>query len=141
MFRSRFAQWREFRSGVATISELLKDGFQFLARITRSRAALGAEILFLRKQLAYYQEHEIRPRRLTDAARLSLVLWSRFFDWKESLAIVTTATFTRLASQRVQVVLAMEIARRPTCTPEGNSTTHRSYGDGERDLGRRTHRR
>src|SRR5229473_6151550 len=95
MFLSRFAQWREFRSGVATISELLKDGFQFLARITRSRAALGAEILFLRKQLAYYQEHEIRPRRLTDAARLSLVLWSRFFDWKESLAIVTTATFTR----------------------------------------------
>jgi putative transposase len=95
MFLSRFAQWREFRSWVATVSELLKDGFQFLARITRSRAALGAEILFLRKQLAYYQEHEIRPRRLTDAARLSLVLWSRFFDWKESLAIVTTATFTR----------------------------------------------
>ena len=95
MFLSRFAQWREFRSGVATVSELLKDGFQFLARITRSRAALGAEILFLRKQLAYYQEHDIRPRRLTDAARLSLVLWSRLFDWKESLAIVTTATFTR----------------------------------------------
>ena len=63
--------------------------------IARSRAALGAEVLFLRKQLAYYQEHEIRPRRLTDAGRLSLALWSRFFDWKESLAIVTTETFIR----------------------------------------------
>lgn len=49
----------------------------------------------MRKQLAYYQEREIRPRRLTDAARLSLVFWSRFFDWKESLAIVTTETFIR----------------------------------------------
>jgi putative transposase len=49
----------------------------------------------LRKQLAYYQDHQIRPRRLTDAARLSLVLWSRLFDWKEALAIVTPATFVR----------------------------------------------
>jgi hypothetical protein len=45
--------------------------------------------------LAYYQEHQVRPRRLADAARLSLVLWSRLFDWKEALAIVTPATFVR----------------------------------------------
>jgi len=45
------------------------------------------------KTAAYYQEHEIRPRRLRDPGRLSLVLWSRFFDWKDSLAIVTTDTF------------------------------------------------
>src|SRR6266849_5564031 len=95
MFLSRFAQWPHFRSGLATLTELLRDGTQFLMTIIRSRAALGAEVLFLRKQLAYYQEHEIRPRRLRDPGRLSLVLWSRFFDWKESLAVVTTATFTR----------------------------------------------
>jgi putative transposase len=29
---------------------------------------------------------------LTDAARLSLVLWSRLFDWKEALTIVTAVT-------------------------------------------------
>ena len=28
-------------------------------------------------------------------ARLSLVLWSRFFDWKETLAMVTPGTFVR----------------------------------------------
>src|SRR6202022_4146654 len=95
MFLSRFAQGPAFRSGLATLMELLSDGTRFLMTLARSRVALGAEVLFLRKQLAYYQEHEVRPRRLTDAARLSLVLWSRFFNWKESLAIVTTETLIR----------------------------------------------
>jgi len=92
---SCFARWPEFRSRLAALTELLGEGAQFLGTIVRSRAALGAEVLFLRKQLTYYQEHEIRPRRLTDAARLSLVLWSGFFDWKESLAVVSTETFIR----------------------------------------------
>ena len=63
MFLSRFAQGPAFRSGLATLMELLSDGTRFLMTLTRSRVALGAEVLFLRKQLAYYQEHEIRPRR------------------------------------------------------------------------------
>ena len=58
----------------------------------RSRTALIAENLFLRKQLAFYQERETRPRRLTNAARLWLVPWSRFFDWKSSLVVVKPAT-------------------------------------------------
>ena len=95
MFLTRFARWPEVGSCWAAFTELLRDGIRFLRTIARSRAALGAEVLFLRKQLAYYQEREIRPRRLTDAARLSLVLWSRIFDWKESLAVVTTETFIR----------------------------------------------
>jgi len=95
MLLTRFVRWPEVLSCWATFTELLRDGIQFSRTIARSRAALGAEVLFLRKQLAYYQEREIRPRRLTDAGRLSLVLWSRFFDWKESLAVVTTETFIR----------------------------------------------
>lgn len=55
-----FAQWPKFSSALTTLTELLRDGTQFLTTITRSRAALGAEVLFLRKQLAYYQEHQIR---------------------------------------------------------------------------------
>jgi putative transposase len=53
---------------------------------------LSAEILFLRKQLAFYQEHQIRPRRLTDSARFSQVLWSRLFEWKEALVMVKPET-------------------------------------------------
>jgi hypothetical protein len=87
MFLSRFAQGPAFRSRLATLMELLSDGTRFLMTLTRSRVALGAEVLFLRKQLAYYQEHEIRPRRLTDAARLSLVLWSRFSTGKSHLPL------------------------------------------------------
>ena len=95
MFLFRFVHWRELHAGVSTFSELLRDGVQFLKTMSCSRAALAAEILFLRKQLAYYQEHQIRPRRLTNASRLSLLLWSRFFDWKPALQVVKTSTFIR----------------------------------------------
>ena len=95
MLRLQIACRRNLRSVVIVIWELLRDGLQFLNLVGRSRTAVAAEVLFLRKQLAYYQDHKIRPRRLTDAARLSLVLWSRLFNWKEALAIVTPATFIR----------------------------------------------
>jgi len=55
---------------------------QFLRLALSSRTTLSAEVLFLRKQLAFYQEHQIHPRKLTAAARFSLVLWSRFFNWR-----------------------------------------------------------
>jgi hypothetical protein len=34
----------------------------------------------------------VRPRRLTDAARISLVLWSKFCDWRSALVIVKPET-------------------------------------------------
>jgi transposase InsO family protein len=64
-----------------------------LQLLFRSRSALIAENLFLRKQLAFYQEHDIAPRRLTDAARICLVVWSRLFKWREALVIVKPETF------------------------------------------------
>ncbi len=69
------------------------QGMQFLWLAVLSRAALSAEVLFLRKQLAFYQEHQIPPRKLTDAARFSLVLWSRLFNWRAALMIVRPETF------------------------------------------------
>ena len=51
-----------------------------------------AENLFRRKQLAFYQEHQIRPHRLTAAARFSLLFWSKFFDWRNALVIVKPET-------------------------------------------------
>jgi hypothetical protein len=80
-------------------SSLIRAGFgvclelsTFLRFCVRSRSALLAENLFLRKQLAFYQEHQIRPRRLTDAARISLVLWAKFCDWRSVLVIVKPET-------------------------------------------------
>ena len=74
MLSLRSVGQRNFRPNLTVLWELLRDGLQFLNVVARSRTAVAAEILFLRKQLAYYQDHQIRPRRLTDAARLSLVL-------------------------------------------------------------------
>ncbi len=95
MWPLRSVWQRSFRPILMVLWELLRDGLQFLNVVASSRTAVAAEVLFLRKQLAYYRDHQIRPCRLTDPARLSLVLWSRLFDWKEALAIVTPATFVR----------------------------------------------
>jgi IS1 family transposase len=57
--------------------------------------ALAAENLFLRKQLALYQERKVIPRRTTHATRLALVWLGCWFDWCHALAIVQPATFIR----------------------------------------------
>jgi putative transposase len=93
MLPAYLAPWHELRSIASTVSELLRDGLRFLKTMAHPRAALAAEILFLRKQLAYYEEHRVRPRRLTDGARLSLLVWSRFFDWRKALKVVKAETF------------------------------------------------
>ena len=74
------------------IIDLVTDGLLFLRLLFRSRTALGAEVLFLRKQLAFYQERQVQPRRLNDSARFSLILWSRLCNWKEALVIVKPET-------------------------------------------------
>jgi putative transposase len=76
-----------------TLLTLLGDAARFLRLSLRSPIALAAENLFLRKQLALYQERHIKPRRATDAARLALVWLARWFDWREALAVVQPDTF------------------------------------------------
>src|ERR1700680_3225903 len=92
MVRLAHSVSRSLGSFVRLAGDLTLQGFHFLGAIIRSRSAVSAEILFLRKQLAFYQEHQIRPRRLTDSARFSLVFWSWLFDWKEALVIVKPET-------------------------------------------------
>jgi hypothetical protein len=65
--------------------DLLSEALSFLPLMARSQASLAAEILFLRKQLAFYQERKVKPRRFDDAARLSMLLLSKLFDWKNVL--------------------------------------------------------
>jgi putative transposase len=80
------------RSSLLILITVVAQGIQFLRLALSSRAALSAEVLFLRKQLAFYQEHQIPPRKLTAAARFSLLWWSRFFNWREALMIVKPET-------------------------------------------------
>jgi hypothetical protein len=99
--------------------------------VARSRAAVAAEVLFLRKQLAYYQDHRIRPCPLTDAARRSLVLWSRLFDWERSARHGHARNLRPVASQGFQAVLALEVTRRTAGASQGHTPDHRSRGEGE----------
>ena len=72
---------------------LMADGMRFIALLARFRTALAAENFFLRKQLAFYQERKIRPRRFGNVPRFMLVLLSHGFAWQNALANVTPKTF------------------------------------------------
>ncbi len=75
-----------------TLLALLIDAARFLVLYLRPAPALAAENLFLRKQLAQYQERQVKPKRTNDATRLALVWLSRFFDWRAALVMVKPAT-------------------------------------------------
>jgi len=86
---------RFLRSFLSSVPDLAGEGFQFFRLMSRSHLALSAEILFLRKQLAFYKERQTEPRRLDDAARFSQAFWSQLFDWKDALVIVKPETLIR----------------------------------------------
>jgi len=78
-----------------TLLTLLVDGVHFLRLCRHPAPVLAAENLFLRKQLALYQERHVHPRRATNATRLALVWLSRWFNWRQALAMVQPDTFLR----------------------------------------------
>ena len=91
-----------FRSFIHNLGEmayillvLLLDAARFLVLCLRPAPALAAENLFLRKQLAQYQERRVKPRRANDATRMALIWLSRFFDWRRVLVIVKPVTLIR----------------------------------------------
>ena len=80
---------------MSTLLTLFYDGLRFLRLCLRPSPTLAAENLFLRKQLAMYQERHVKPKRTTNATRLILVWLARRFDWRQALAIAQPATFIR----------------------------------------------
>jgi transposase InsO family protein len=74
---------------------LALDALRFLGLCLRPSPTLAAENLFLRKQLALYQERKVRPRCTTDTTRIAMVWLGRWFDWQQALAVVQPNTFLR----------------------------------------------
>ena len=66
-----------------------------LVLAARSHTALVAENLFLRKQLALFQERKARPRRAADSTRWVMAALSRFFPWRGALVNVKADTLIR----------------------------------------------
>ncbi len=79
----------------STIARLLADLLILVRLGLTSRAQLAAENLFLRKQLALYQERRAKPRRPDAAMRIALVVLSSLLDWRSVLIVVKPDTFIR----------------------------------------------
>jgi len=82
------------RQMASILLQLGADTWCFLVLCLRPAPALAAEILFLRKQLALYEERQVKPRQATNAVRLAMVWLSHWFDWRHALRIVKPETFT-----------------------------------------------
>jgi hypothetical protein len=60
------------RNRIRTILVITHDVASLTSSVMRSHVQLAAENLFLRKQLAFYQERQAKPRRADDATWSSL---------------------------------------------------------------------
>ena len=74
------------------IGRLFADCCQFARLALKSHAALAAENLFLRKQLALYQERKVKRRATSVAVRWTMTALSRLFAWRDALVIVKPDT-------------------------------------------------
>ena len=83
------------RLNLSTIICVLVDIPRLAMSTVRPRAHLAAENLFLRKQLALYVERQVRPRRATNAVRLTQVALSCVIEWRHVLTIVKPETLIR----------------------------------------------
>src|SRR5437762_3531035 len=72
------------RAIIGVVSDVLRLGVSFL----RSSSAIRADDLVLRKQLASFLERGIKPRRVDHATRVSLALFTRLFDWRNTVVLV-----------------------------------------------------
>jgi hypothetical protein len=69
---------------VRTALRLVRDLLDFVALACSSHSRLAAENLFLRRQLACYLGRKVKPRRVDDATRVTLVVLARFINWHKS---------------------------------------------------------
>ena len=89
--------------GVKTIITLLVDLATFLWLTLSPPNTLAAENLFLRKQLAMFQERKAKPRRPDTPIRIALVLLSRLFNWRDTLVVVQPRTLVRWRRQGLRL--------------------------------------
>src|SRR5437867_9674945 len=108
-----------FSLAFLTLYHVSLDFTRFLGSLLQSRSALAAENLFLRKQLAFYQERQVKPRRATDATRFALVWLSHWFNWRQALAMVQPDTFIRWHRQGFRLFWRWKSTPgRPSIPPE-----------------------
>jgi hypothetical protein len=71
---------------------LLRDLLRFSALFFRTSESIRVENLVLRKEIESFDEMGIKPRRVDHATRVSLALFTRFFDWRAAVINVRPST-------------------------------------------------
>jgi putative transposase len=92
---SRSSVFRAVVHCFRTLSLVVVDLVRLGSLAVHSHSALAAENLFLRKQLAMFQERKVKPRRADDATRWTMAALSRMFAWGNSLVNVKPDTLIR----------------------------------------------
>ena len=92
---SRSSVFRTLAHCIRTLSLVVVDLVRLARRAAHSHSALAAENLFLRKQLAMFQERKIKPRRADNSTRWIMATLSRMFPWREALVNVKPDTLIR----------------------------------------------
>jgi hypothetical protein len=87
-----------------SLRQLAVDLSRLLLLAAKSRSALAAENLFLRKQLALFQGRQVQPHRATDATRWLMVFLGKFFEWQ-----LQPMWIVRLALRRPYTFVVMSI--------------------------------
>jgi putative transposase len=104
---------------IGTLLAFPYDGMRFLFLCLHPRSALAAENLFLRKQLALYQERYVKPRRVPHTTRMALIWLAGWFDWRHALCVVQPETFLRWHRQGVRLFWRWKSRRgRPPIPPD-----------------------
>jgi len=93
--RTRSSLLSNFTQAASPLRMLLVDARHFLWLCLRSPTALAAENLFLRQQLALYQERQVKPQHATNAIRIALTWLARWFDWRQAFVIAQPAMSLR----------------------------------------------
>lgn len=105
---------------------VLADLVRLVVLGLRSNSSLAAENLFLRKQLGFYQERKIKPRRTSPPAQVTLILLSRWFDWRSALTVVMPRTFIGWQRKRSQLFWRNKCqAGRPRIPPDLQRLIHK----------------
>ena len=123
------------RSWPATIRRLLSDVVTLGRFAVTSQAQLVAENLFLRKQLALYQERRVKPRQAAPATRVVLVLLSQLLDWRSLLTVVQPDTLIRWHRQGWRLLWRWKSRPRTAADSARYAATNRHHGESQSDLG------
>ncbi len=92
--RNVLGPFHDIHQLASLLLKLGADAGRFLVLCLRPAPALAAENLFLRKQLALYEERQVKPGRAINATRTVMAWLSHWFDWRPVIRIVKPETFT-----------------------------------------------